>query len=116
MTAGVDALPFPDATFDKALCVHVVYFWPDLMRSLGEIARVLKPGGRFALLFRTKANKAVDAFPADVYRFPALDEMRAALEAVGFAVDVPADAAIAQKTAPVLLIASMIENTKSKLK
>ncbi|WP_053250259.1 class I SAM-dependent methyltransferase [Ensifer adhaerens] len=113
--AGVDALPFPDAAFDKALCVHAVYFWPDLSRSFGEIARVLKPGGRLALLFRTNANQAVNAFPSDVYHFPALDEMRNALEAVGFAVDVPADAAIAQKTAPVLLIASMIENTKSKL-
>lgn len=58
---------FPDATFDKALCVHVVYFWPDLiMRSLVEIASALRPGGRLALLFWTKADQAVDALPTDV--------------------------------------------------
>jgi len=28
--AGVDALPFPNDAFDKALCVHVIYFWSDI--------------------------------------------------------------------------------------
>ena len=62
--ASASHLPFGDATFDRALCVHVVYFWADLGAALKEIARVLKPEGRLALVFRTNANeKTVSAFP-----------------------------------------------------
>ena len=38
--ASATALPFPDQAFDKALCVHVIYFWDDLGPCLREIARV----------------------------------------------------------------------------
>jgi ubiquinone/menaquinone biosynthesis C-methylase UbiE len=104
VTATVEALPFPNASFDKALCVHVVYFWRDLGRSFSEIARILKPGGRLALLFRTNESQAVGAFPADIYRFPALDEIAVALEAAGFTVEM-VDAA-SQRTSPVLVTAT----------
>lgn len=104
--AGAEALPWPDGAFDKALCVHVVYFWTDIDAAFREIARVLKPGGRLALLFRTNADTAaVQAFPADVYRFPALAEVMAALVAAGFTIEA-ADTAGKRTAAPVLLIAS----------
>jgi ubiquinone/menaquinone biosynthesis C-methylase UbiE len=45
------ALPFADATFDKALSIHTLYFWPDPGRALTELRRVLKPGGRLVLTF-----------------------------------------------------------------
>ncbi|HEY0648464.1 class I SAM-dependent methyltransferase [Phenylobacterium sp.] len=78
--AGVEALPFPNDAFDKVLCVHVLYFWPDLDAAFSEIARVMKPGGRLALLFRTDADhEAVHSFPPEVYKFPALSEVTAAL-------------------------------------
>jgi SAM-dependent methyltransferase len=87
-TAGAEQLPFADAAFDKALCVHVVYFWEDLDAAFREIARVLKLGGRLALVFRTNDDEAaVRAFPADVYRFPSLTDVRSALMGAGFAVD-----------------------------
>lgn len=104
VTAAVEALPFPDAFFDKALCVHVVYFWRDLGRSASEIARVLKPGGRLALLFRTNESQAVGAFPADVYRFPALDDTTVAVEGAGFTVEMVDSAS--ERTSPVLVIAT----------
>jgi SAM-dependent methyltransferase len=80
-------LPFPDATFDKALCVHVIYFWKDLAGSFRGIARVLSPGAKFALVFRSSRHvAAVQSFPPDVYRFPELDEVKAALVQAGFVV------------------------------
>lgn len=81
--AGVEALPFEDASFDKVLCVHVIYFWPDLDAALREVARVLKPGGSLVLLFRTSEGPAAGAFPPEVYRFRPLDVILSQLEAAG---------------------------------
>lgn len=106
INASAAGLPFEDSAFDKALCVHVVYFWNDLDAAFGEIARVIRPGGRLALLFRTAANAAaVRAFPAETYHFPAMADVIAPLEAAGFAVDAH-DALGDEERAPVLLIAA----------
>lgn len=43
--ASVEAIPFADHTFDRALTVNTVYFWPKPERALAEIRRVLRPGG-----------------------------------------------------------------------
>jgi SAM-dependent methyltransferase len=80
----VESLPFAGATFDKVLCVHVLYFWKDLDVSVREIARVLKPGDRLGLLFRTKADPAaIASFPAEIHQFPELAEVTVALEQAG---------------------------------
>src|SRR5207302_1229526 len=42
----VQALPFPDGTFDCAVAAWMLYHVPDLDRGLAELARVLRPGGR----------------------------------------------------------------------
>ena len=57
--ASVASLPFPDDSFDIVTTVESFYFWPDPEASLKEVARVVKPGGRFLLV-------------ADVYRTPGL--------------------------------------------
>jgi ubiquinone/menaquinone biosynthesis C-methylase UbiE len=89
---SVESLPFSDEVFDKILCVHVLYFWKDLELSLREIARVLKSGGRLGLLFRTRADlAAVASFPPEIYRFPALVEVTAALEQAGLDVHAASD-------------------------
>ena len=48
-TAAVEALPFPDATFDAVLSSLMLHHLTDEGRGQGiaEIARVLKPGGKF---------------------------------------------------------------------
>ena len=43
------ALPFADASFDVVLCQQGLQFFPDKVRGLREMARVLVPGGRLAL-------------------------------------------------------------------
>lgn len=47
--ADAEALPFDDGAFDAVLCECAFCLFPDKARAAREIARVLKPGGRFAL-------------------------------------------------------------------
>jgi len=44
--AAVEALPFPDGSFDMALSNGVLNLVPDKPAALREIYRVLRPGGR----------------------------------------------------------------------
>ena len=44
--ADATRLPFSDATFDVCLVCHVLHLIPEWRSSLGEMARVLRPGGR----------------------------------------------------------------------
>lgn len=44
----MQALAFPDATFDAATCRFGMMFCPDPVKAAAEIHRVLKPGARFA--------------------------------------------------------------------
>jgi ubiquinone/menaquinone biosynthesis C-methylase UbiE len=99
----VELLPFSNDVFDKAQCVHVLYFWKDIETSLREIARVLKPGGRLGLVFRTNADaKAIASFPPEIYSFPALAVVSAALERAGMDVHIAGDSA----NEPVLVLAT----------
>ena len=43
------ALPFVPATFDSVLCQAGLMFIPDRVRAVGEMYRVLRPGGRVAI-------------------------------------------------------------------
>jgi ubiquinone/menaquinone biosynthesis C-methylase UbiE len=46
--ADAEAQPFSDAAFDAAACALGLMYVPDPRRALGEMRRVLKPGGRMA--------------------------------------------------------------------
>jgi ubiquinone/menaquinone biosynthesis C-methylase UbiE len=48
--ADMEALPFPDSSFDAVTCRIGLMYAPDPARALGEARRVLKPGGRAAFL------------------------------------------------------------------
>ena len=46
--SGADALPFADACFDAAVACLVFEHIEAVDEAIGEVARVLRPGGRFA--------------------------------------------------------------------
>jgi arsenite methyltransferase len=69
------ALPMPDASFDavvSSLVLHNITHSPDRRHALGEIVRVLRPGGRVALIdirhTREYAHELASAGICDVSR------------------------------------------------
>src|SRR5690606_31326521 len=62
VTGDMLALPFPDGWFDVVTTGYGLRNVPDLPRTLGEIRRVLKPGGRLLSLdFNRPTNPSVRA-------------------------------------------------------
>lgn len=47
---SAEKLPYKDGMFDLVTAVETVYFWPNLPDCLQEVRRVLKSGGKFAIL------------------------------------------------------------------
>lgn len=47
---SAEKLPYEDWKFDLVTAVETIYFWPNLPQCLQEVRRVLKPGGRFAVM------------------------------------------------------------------
>jgi SAM-dependent methyltransferase len=81
--AGVDALPFPDAHFEKVLAVNSVQFWPGPGRSLAEVRRVLRPGGLLLLGIRLH-DAGAGRFASPGFRDEQVERVRSAVAAAGF--------------------------------
>lgn len=45
ITADAAALPFPDASFDAVIAMHMLYHVDDQQEAIAEFHRVLRPGG-----------------------------------------------------------------------
>ena len=103
------ALPFPDGSFDAATVGFGVRNLDDLERGLAELRRVLRAGGRVAILEITRPSGLLAPFyrlwfdglvpllgkvlpggsaytylPASVRRFPGPDELAGLLREAGF--------------------------------
>lgn len=49
VASPVEWLPFPDATFERVLVVDALHHFADQQRAIGELVRVLQPGGRLVI-------------------------------------------------------------------
>jgi SAM-dependent methyltransferase len=56
--ADAMALPFASSEFDLVVCQFGVMFFPDKIASFREVARVLRPGGRY--IFSTWGSRAAN--------------------------------------------------------
>jgi ubiquinone/menaquinone biosynthesis C-methylase UbiE len=91
-----ETLPYPDAQFDGLFTSFTLELFdtPDIPKFLDECKRVLKPGGRFAVVAVSKMGKdgiIMKAYEWTHKHFPNLVDCRpiyvkAALEAAGFKV------------------------------
>lgn len=83
--ASAESLPLPPATVTKAVSVNSLYFWPDPVAALAELARVVKPGGRLAIAFEPASE--LRKWPGHRFGFRLFEvaEVKAMMEAAGFA-------------------------------
>jgi len=70
----VEAIPFPDASFDAAICSGVIDYLPTDDKLIAEAARILKPGGHFIVCFTNKFGYTVSLSKLIYWlkRFPAI--------------------------------------------
>ena len=47
---SAEKLPYEDGKFNLVTAVETVYFWPNLPNCMKEVNRVLKKGGKFAIM------------------------------------------------------------------
>lgn len=73
LQANIEALPFDDGSFDVVMCNWVLYHLDDLDQGLKEIARVLRPGGRFVGSYNLDGHldevwsRVENRWPADAF-------------------------------------------------
>jgi SAM-dependent methyltransferase len=88
-------LPFPDNSFDKIIAAEVLEHIPDDMSAMGELLRVLKPGGRLAVTVPSWLPERIcwalsedyHTAPGGHIRIYTLAELEAKLKSLGLRVD-----------------------------
>jgi ubiquinone/menaquinone biosynthesis C-methylase UbiE len=85
--ATAERLPFPEREFDLVFSTMTFHHWPDQKDAIGEVSRVMTPGGRWLL---------ADFIPSGVLRyirrllrlkhFPERDQLDAMLASAGLRV------------------------------
>ncbi|MDP6977795.1 MAG: methyltransferase domain-containing protein [Myxococcota bacterium] len=64
---GAESLPFPDDSFDRVTSRQSAHHYEDITAAMREVARVLRPGGRFVLIDSVSPeDDAFDGFLNDI--------------------------------------------------
>ena len=82
--ASSSAIPFPSATFDRALALNTIYFWSDPSKDLAEICRVLRPNGRLILGCLDAAGTKTAPVYKQGFRFYEKEQLIEMLKTAGF--------------------------------
>jgi ubiquinone/menaquinone biosynthesis C-methylase UbiE len=64
--ASADALPFATGSFELVWCAHSLYSLPDPEAALSEMRRVLRSGGRLAMLEQDTLHRIILPWPAEI--------------------------------------------------
>ena len=81
---SAEKLPYEDNKFDLVTAVETVYFWPDLPNCLKEVRRVVKPGGRFAIMVEVLENDSVWTDVVDGMTAYSPEQLKEMLDKAGF--------------------------------
>lgn len=86
---SVSRLPFPDDKFDLVTAVETQYYWPDPVRDMQEILRVLKPGGTLIVIAESYKNGKYDKVQGPAmkllrFRRLSVDEHRELFSTAGY--------------------------------
>ncbi len=79
-------LPFRNASFDAVLCIRVLKYLDSWDGALGELRRVLRPGGRFVVEITNRRSIARWGYPGMPIHLATLPEVRQLLQAAGFGI------------------------------
>ncbi|HEX2086077.1 MAG TPA: class I SAM-dependent methyltransferase [Solirubrobacteraceae bacterium] len=82
---SVESIPFPDASFDRVLTVHTIYFWPDAAAGARELLRVIAPGGRLVVAFMRGEEMRKQKIHEHGFSFYEAADVAALLTGAGFA-------------------------------
>lgn len=87
--ASVSQLPFPEAKFNLVTAVETQYYWPDLVKDMQEILRVLKPGGTLTVIAESYKTGAYDKLRGPLMKLLrsanlGVDEHRELFSAAGY--------------------------------
>ena len=66
---SVSQLPFPENKFNLVTAVETQYYWPDLVKDMQEILRVLKPGGTLMVIAESYRKGKYDKLQRPVMKF-----------------------------------------------
>lgn len=53
--SSIEKLPFKDNSFNGIATTNTVYFWPNPEKNPKELHRILKPGGKVVIAYRSKS-------------------------------------------------------------
>jgi SAM-dependent methyltransferase len=68
MLSRAEEIPEGDDSFDAAACVQVLLYVPDVPAALAEMHRVLKPGGRIAIVETDWRGTVLNSFDDSITR------------------------------------------------